>query len=630
MNRADLEIIFEEFGKCHIGVLGDYCLDAYWTLDRGEQELSVETGKPTHAVTKQRYTLGGAGNIVANLVALGVGSVHAFSIVGDDLFGRELQAQLDQLGVNQSGMIHDAGWQTPVYCKRYLGNEELERIDIGRFNVMTPDTEQQLLSRLQHALSELDVLIVNRQLVGGVYSDAIFEQLLEWAKSEQNCQIVLDFRALPPKFTNMIVKMNAHEAASFCGEASALDHAIPEEKVKQYAEQIYLTSQQQVMITRSERGLLIYDGDTHSIISGIQFLKPIDPVGAGDTTIATWSACLAANINVSQASHLASFAAGVTVQKLQQTGTASPAEIMRFAEDVDYIYNPELAEDIRQAQYLGDSQIELVNLLENIDNIQHAVFDHDGTISVLREGWEPVMEAMMINAILGDTYASVAEGDYQRIANHAKQFIDKSTGIQTIVQMQSLVDMIAEFGYVSHDAILTAAEYKEIYNDALMEQINLRIQRLKSKELSVADFTLKGAVDLLQALYERGVKLYLASGTDAEDVKIEAEILGYAHLFEGRIYGAVGDIRKYSKKMVIDQIIRDNHLQGTELITFGDGPVEIRETKKRGGITVGIASDEVRRFGLNTVKRSRLIRAGADIIIPDYAQLPILMQYLFQ
>ena len=629
MNHADLEIIFEEFGKCHIGVLGDYCLDAYWTLDRGEQELSVETGKLTHAVAKQRYTLGGAGNIVANLVALGVGSVHAFSVVGDDLFGRELQHQLNQLGVNQAGMIHDAEWQTPVYCKRYDGTEELERIDIGRFNAIKAIPEQKLIHALQTAISGLDVLIVNRQLIGGVYSDALFEALLELA-DQHDCQIVLDFRALPPKFENMIVKMNAHEAANFCGETYSLESAIPEEDVKRYAEQIHKTSQKQVMITRSERGLLIYDGNEHSIVSGIQFLKPLDPVGAGDTTIATWGTCLAAKVKLSQASYIASYAAGVTVQKLQQTGTASPEEIMRFAEDVDTIYRPELAEDSRQARYLDNSEIELVSQVENRGNIQHAVFDHDGTISVLREGWEPVMEAMMIKAILGDKYTSVSEGEFQRIATQSQQFIDKSTGIQTIVQMQSLVEMIADFGYVSSDAILTASEYKEIYNDALMEQINQRIRRIKLGELGVADFTLKGAVDVLQTLYDRGVKLYLASGTDAEDVKIEAEILGYAHLFEGRIYGAVGDIRKYSKKMVIDQIIRDNNLQGTELITFGDGPVEIRETKKRGGITVGIASDELRRFGLNTVKRSRLIRAGADIIIPDYAQLPILMHYLFQ
>jgi rfaE bifunctional protein kinase chain/domain len=628
MNRADLEIIFEEFGKCHIGVIGDYCLDAYWTLDVGEREHSVETGKPTHAVMGQRYSLGGAANIVANLAALEVGSVHAFSVIGDDLFGRELLSQLDQLGVERSGIVQDADWQTAVYCKRYHGAEELERIDIGRFNSVQAEAEQQLLQAIESAMRGLDVLIFNGQISGGVYSDTLFKRLLELAADKDGCQIVLDFRVLPPHFKNMIVKLNANEAASYYGDTWDVDMAIPEGKVKGYAEHIFEESQRQVMITRGARGLLIYDGETHHTIPGIQFLKPIDSVGAGDTTIATWGACLATKVSLPQASQLASISAGVTVQKLQQTGRASPAEIMAFAEDIDYVYRPELAEDIRQAHYLDGSQIEIIHTLENRGTIQHAVFDHDGTISVLREGWEPVMEAMMIRVILGDQYKTVSEADYQHIATQARQFIDKSTGIQTIVQMQSLVDMIAEFGYVPQASILSASDYKEIYNDALMEQINIRKKRIDSKELGVADFTLKGAVDVLQALAQRGVKLYLASGTDAEDVKIEANILGYAHLFEGRIYGAVGDIRKYSKKMVIDQIIRENNLQGTELITFGDGPVEIRETKKRGGITVGVASDEVRRFGINAVKRTRLIQAGADFIIPDYAQLPLLMQQI--
>jgi hypothetical protein len=80
--------------------------------------------------------------------------------------------------------------------------------------------------------------------------------------------------------------------------------------------------------------------------------------------------------------------------------------------------------------------------------------------------------------------------------------------------------------------------------------------------------------------------------------------------------------------MVLDRIIREHELSGPEFITFGDGPVEIRETHKRGGITVGVASDEVRRFGLNPAKRSRLIRAGADVIVPDYSQLDMLLELL--
>jgi beta-phosphoglucomutase-like phosphatase (HAD superfamily) len=357
----------------------------------------------------------------------------------------------------------------------------------------------------------------------------------------------LDFRNLPARFDNMIVRLNAHEAAQYYGETLDLTTAIPEEKVKRYAEHIFSESHKPVIVTRGDRGLLAFDGKSHHIVPGIQFLKPIDPVGAGDTTVAIWAACLAAGISFTQSVRLAGLSAGVTVQKLQQTGVASPEEIMAFAEDVNYVHNPELAEDLRLASYVNGSQIEVVSTLVKREQIQHAVFDHDGTISVLREGWEPVMEAMMIRSILGDQFDTVSENDYQRIMLRVRQFIDKSTGIQTIVQMQSLVEMITEFGFITDDAIQTAVDYKQMFNEALMAQINVRKARVISGELEVADFTIKGAVAILQALRDHGVKLYLASGTDEADVKAEAEILGYAPVFEHRIYGAVGDIRKYSK-----------------------------------------------------------------------------------
>jgi phosphoglycolate phosphatase-like HAD superfamily hydrolase len=129
-------------------------------------------------------------------------------------------------------------------------------------------------------------------------------------------------------------------------------------------------------------------------------------------------------------------------------------------------------------------------------------------------------------------------------------------------------------------------------------------------------------------LHSRGVKLYLASGTDQADVIAEAGALGYGHFFEGRIFGATGDIRVEAKAAVLKQIFEQHHLAGPEVATFGDGPVEIRQTRKRGGIAIGVASDEVRRFGLNEAKRSRLIRAGADMIVPDFGQVQALLGVL--
>jgi len=159
--------------------------------------------------------------------------------------------------------------------------------------------------------------------------------------------------------------------------------------------------------------------------------------------------------------------------------------------------------------------------------------------------------------------------------------------------------------------------------------VNRRADELRGGRRPVSDFTIEGAVAFLEALRAHGVRLYLASGTDEEDVRREAELLGYAHIFEGRIYGSVGDVKRYSKRLVIEAIIRENHLGGGELVVFGDGPVEMRQARRAGGLAIGIASDEVHRSGLNPDKRTRLIRAGAHLLASDFSDPDPLLNLMF-
>jgi phosphoglycolate phosphatase-like HAD superfamily hydrolase len=211
-----------------------------------------------------------------------------------------------------------------------------------------------------------------------------------------------------------------------------------------------------------------------------------------------------------------------------------------------------------------------------------------------------------------------------------RDYIDKTTGVQTLVQMRGLCELVRRFGMIPEPEILDESGYKKIYNDELLLMVTGRIERLRNGELDVEDFTIKKAVPFLQALRKRGARLYLASGTDQEDVVREAEILGYAPFFEGRIYGSVGDITRDAKKLVLERIMRDiGHQASTRIVTFGDGPVEMRETHKRGGCAIGVASNEIRRHGVNLPKRRRLIEAGADLVVPDFSQMDRLLLLLF-
>ncbi|OVE78550.1 hypothetical protein BVY01_05140, partial [bacterium I07] len=190
--------------------------------------------------------------------------------------------------------------------------------------------------------------------------------------------------------------------------------------------------------------------------------------------------------------------------------------------------------------------------------IKHAIFDFDGTISILREGWEKIMEPVMIESICGDHEPT------SEIINDIRRFIDETTGIQTILQMEGLVKMVREYGLVPEEKVLDAWGYKRIYNDRLMVPVRERIEELESGSKTLEDYTLHGALKFCRTLDDRGVTMYLASGTDRNDVVNESEKVSAAQYFKGGIHGAIGTIEEYSKGNGIKEILKAHRLSGPE------------------------------------------------------------------
>ena len=271
-------------------------------------------------------------------------------------------------------------------------------------------------------------------------------------------------------------------------------------------------------------------------------------------------------------------------------------------------------------RFLNGTHIEIVNPHILRGHIHHAMFDFDGTVSLIREGWQGVMMPMMVEVLL-ETPRHESEAELCAVVT---EFVDRLTGKQTIYQMMQLCEEMRQRG----GKPLAPLEYKWRYLDRLWERIKGRVAGLKSGRFSPEEMTVPGVVPMLEALRARGVTCYLASGTDEVYVLDEAATLGLSPYFAA-IYGALDDHQSYSKKMVIDRILDENDLSGPELVTFGDGYVEIEDTKAVSGIAVGVASDEVNRQGINEWKRERLIEAGADLIIPDFRQHERLAAYLF-
>jgi len=270
--------------------------------------------------------------------------------------------------------------------------------------------------------------------------------------------------------------------------------------------------------------------------------------------------------------------------------------------------------------FLPGTSIEILNPHLEWGHIRHALFDFDGTISLIREGWQQVMIPMMVEILLG---LQTGETEKQ-LTDLVREFVDRLTGRQTIYQMIRLCEEVRQRGGEPLDPL----EYKWIYLDRLWEHIKGRIAALKDGQAMPEQMMVPGALDMLEGMRTRGVACYLASGTDQPYVFDEAAALGITPYFAG-IYGALDDYKSYSKQMVIERIINENHLSGNEFVVFGDGYVEIEDVKAVAGIAVGVATNEATRCGVNEWKRNRLIQAGADVIIPDFREHERLLAYLF-
>lgn len=252
--------------------------------------------------------------------------------------------------------------------------------------------------------------------------------------------------------------------------------------------------------------------------------------------------------------------------------------------------------------------------------VRAVLFDFDGTISTLRYGWESVMKPLMLEMISGG-----GEWD-DALEREVDDYINESTGIQTIHQMKWLAEAVRRHGR-NPDAPADPWQYKAEYNRRLMQTVDARLSTLESGAVSREDCLIAGSEDLLRALTGRGVKLYVASGTDHPDVLREAGALGLTQCFT-QIAGAPVGSESCSKEKVIAQLMEQESLQGAFFAVIGDGRVEIRLGREAGARTLGLASDEAARRGVNPVKRERLLSAGADAICGDFTELDAILEFL--
>jgi phosphoglycolate phosphatase len=259
----------------------------------------------------------------------------------------------------------------------------------------------------------------------------------------------------------------------------------------------------------------------------------------------------------------------------------------------------------------GWASVELPQPLQPRPDISHVLFDFDGTLSLIRQGWPEVMVPMFVEVL-----PRVPGETDQDLEQMVLDDIMRLNGKQTIYQMIQLAKRIEERGGQPREPLW----YKHEYLRRLEAHIGARTAGLKSGTIAADTLLVHGARPLLEHLRDRGLHLYLASGTDESAVKQEAELLGITAYFGPNIYGALDDYKQFSKKLIIDRILDEHNITGRQLLSFGDGYVEIENTKQVGGLAVAVASDEAHNGSgrIDQWKRARLLGVGADAVIPDF------------
>jgi len=324
-----LHELTSRFPNCRIAVVGDYFLDKYLDFDPAFEERSIETGLAAHQVTRIRHSPGAAGSVVGNLTSLGAGEVVVIGFTGDDGEGYDLRKDLAAMGCSDEMLLRLPDRYTPTYlkpCDRSIGGiaGERDRFDTKNREMLSAEAERAIIECLRRALPNVDAVIIADQADEencGVVTDTVRDALAKLAVEHSQVIFWVDSRRRIGRFRNMILKPNALEAvaAAMPGFDEPIDDVVILEAGSTLAE---LTGKP-VFLTRSEHGIIVFNGSGSIRVPGVRVEGSIDPTGAGDSATAGAVLALASGAANYEAAIVANLVGSITVQQLGTTGRAT-------------------------------------------------------------------------------------------------------------------------------------------------------------------------------------------------------------------------------------------------------------------------------------------------------------------
>jgi rfaE bifunctional protein kinase chain/domain len=344
MTPQRLDEILSGFGKARVAVVGDFFLDKYLEIDPALTEISLETGLEARQVVAVRCQPGGAGNVAANLRALGIGEVICVGFIGDDGEGFELRRALERVGASAEHLLSRSDRFTPTYCKPIMlpsragdtllpyggqdgGVRELERLDTKNRQPLPQALEAELIARVGGLMPGLSAVIAIDQVQEpecGVITTGVRVALADLSATHSRVVSIADSRTRVGLFRNVMVKLNRREAcAAVHPERPAHEGSVVVGCAAELSERVGAP----VFLTMGSEGVAVVTPGRAQRVPTARLEGELDIVGAGDSATAGITSALCAGAGLEEAAIVGNIVASITVQQIGTTGTATQERV---------------------------------------------------------------------------------------------------------------------------------------------------------------------------------------------------------------------------------------------------------------------------------------------------------------
>lgn len=314
-----MNLTIDKFHDCHILVVGDLMIDEYiWgEVDR----ISPEAPVPIVLVKDKNHTLGGSGNVVNNLVALGA-KVSVIGVIGTGENGEQLLALLKDLGVDAEGVVQESERPTTKKTRVITSHQHVLRIDWETRRKISDKSHRFLVDQIEKIIPKVDVVLLS-DYGKGLITSAFLKRVVDISKAHKK------FTIADPKGFNFdkyagvsLLTPNKKEAALAAG-VEILDQPT---LIKAGVQILNTADVKRLLITCGKDGMVLFEGDQKPRTIQTDARQVYDVSGAGDTVLAVVGIALAAGLSLIDSIYLANIAAGIVVGKVG-TATVSKEEL---------------------------------------------------------------------------------------------------------------------------------------------------------------------------------------------------------------------------------------------------------------------------------------------------------------